>query len=213
VNYRRLLVTVLFMLSAVPALAAPTKLAQQGRVLDGDGAPLEGSHDMVFVLYDAGTEGTALWTEERDADFAAGYYSITLGEQVPLDDLLFDTESVWLELSIDGETLTPRQEVVSVPYALRATAAEHLEGGMVDAQEISVDGTVVIDSDGTWVGPTPAVNWGDLGGIPADIADGDQTQKEAREANDSEIRAAESEQRSFKPMAVAYSKIIILNIP
>ena len=114
-NYRRLLVTVLFMLSAVPALAAPTKLAQQGRVLDGDGAPLEGTHAMVFVLYDADIDGTTLWTEERDADFAAGYYSITLGEQVPLDDLLFDTESVWLELSIEGETLSPRQEVVSVP--------------------------------------------------------------------------------------------------
>jgi hypothetical protein len=173
-NFRATLTCLLALLFALPAAAAPTKLAQQGRVLDGDGAPLEGSHHMVFVLYDADTDGTALWTEERSADFAAGYYSIMLGEQVPLDDLLFTAESVWLELSIDGETLVPRQEVVSVPYALRATTAEHVEGGVVDAAEISVDGTVVIDASGNWVGPTPAVGWGDLADIPADIVDGDQ---------------------------------------
>ena len=173
-KFRATLICLLALLFALPASAAPTKLAQQGRVLDGDGAPLEGNFSMVFVLYDAPTDGTALWTEERSADFDAGYYSITLGEQVPLDDLLFTVDSVWLELSIGGETLAPRQEVVSVPYALRATAAEHVEGGMVDAAEISVDGTVVIDASGSWVGPTPAVGWSDLSDIPADIADGDQ---------------------------------------
>jgi hypothetical protein len=142
--------------------------------LDGDGQPFEGSHDMSFVLYDAATDGAALWTEDQSAEFEAGYYSITLGEEMPLDDLLFASGGVWLEVSIDGQALAPRQEVVSVPYALRATAAEHLEGGLVDAQEISVDGAVVIDAAGNWVGPTPSIGWGDLAGIPADIADGDQ---------------------------------------
>ena len=126
-KFRTSLTCLLALLFALPAWAAPTKLAQQGRVLDGEGSPLEGTHLMVFVLYDADTDGTGLWTEERSADFEEGYYSITLGEQVPLDDLLFTAESVWLEISIDGETLAPRQEVVSVPYALRATAAEHVE--------------------------------------------------------------------------------------
>ena len=143
------LCSALVLLSATAAFAAPTKLQQQGRVLDGDGEPLGGTHGMSFALFDTETDGTELWLEERIVGFEAGYYSITLGEQVPLDDLLFDTESIWLELGIDGEVLAPRQEVVSVPYALRATAAEHVEGGLVDAAEISVDGTVVIDSPGT----------------------------------------------------------------
>ena len=125
---RSLLVFVLALLFALPVWAAPTKLAQQGRVLDRYEAPLEGTHTMVFSLFDASSDGSSLWSEERSVDFEQGYYSVTLGEQEPLEDLLFTAESVWLEVTIDGETLSPRQEVVSVPYALRATAAEHVEG-------------------------------------------------------------------------------------
>ena len=134
-------------LIALPALAAPTKLVQQGRFLDDAGTPLEGSFSLSFALFDDPSTGAALWSEVQDSVFESGYYAVTLGEQVPLDDLLFATEPVWLEVAIDGQALSPRQEIVSVPYALRATAAEHLEGGMVDAQEISIDGTVVIDAD------------------------------------------------------------------
>jgi hypothetical protein len=102
---RSALLFVLATLIALPAFAAPTKLAQQGRVLDGDGQPFEGSHDMSFVLYDAATDGAALWTEDQSAEFEAGYYSITLGEEMPLDDLLFASGGVWLEVSIDGQAL------------------------------------------------------------------------------------------------------------
>ncbi|MEE2828194.1 MAG: putative metal-binding motif-containing protein [Myxococcota bacterium] len=129
---------------------------------------------MVFSLFDSATAGLSLWTEERSVNFDLGYYSIHLGEQVALDDLLFSGEGVWLEVVIDGEVLVPRQEVVSVPYALRAVATEHVEGGVVDAAEVSVDGTLVIDGSGNWVGPAPVVPWSMLTGVPADIADGDQ---------------------------------------
>jgi hypothetical protein len=163
----------LAILFALPAVAAPTKLAQQGRLLDGAGKALEGSHELVFFLYDAPTEGLELWTETIEPIFDRGYYSVTLGEAAPLDDMHFEGQSVWLELVVDGEILQPRQEIVSVPYALRATVAEHLEGGVVDALEISVDGEVVIDVDGNWIGPTTAVAWTDLLDVPADLADGD----------------------------------------
>jgi hypothetical protein len=163
-----------FLLAATAAFAAPTQLSQQGRLLDGEGEPLEAVHILTFSLYDAETDGEVLWTETHEVAFEQGYYAVTLGSEDPLNDLLFAEEPVWLELAVDEEALSPRQAVVSVPYALRATAAEHVEGGMVDAAEISIDGTVVIDASGNWVGPTPAVGWGDLADIPADIADGDQ---------------------------------------
>ena len=169
-----LLPAILLPLFVLPAAAAPTKLAQQGRVLDESGVPLAGTHAMVFSLFDSATAGVSLWTEERSVNFDLGYYSLYLGEQVALDDLLFSGEGVWLQVAIDGEVLVPRQEVVSVPYALRAAAAEHVEGGIVDAAEVAVDGTLVIDGSGNWVGPAPAVPWSLLTGVPADIADGDQ---------------------------------------
>ena len=173
---RLLLVIACSLLLALPASAVPAKLAQQGRVLDSAGAPLEGSHEMGFALLDAASGGTELWSESRTADFDNGYYSIILGEDVPLDDLLFDSEGVWLEVVIDGEVLSPRQEVVSVPYALRAVSAANVEGGVANVGEVSIDGAVVIDSTGAWVGPAPvvALDWQDLTGVPPDLTDGDQ---------------------------------------
>jgi len=155
------------------ALAAPTKLNQQGRLLDGDGAPLTGSHGLAFTLHDAETDGNEVWREERVVEFEEGYYSLVLGELVPLSDLVFAAGPVWLELSVNGAVLSPRHEVVSVPYSLRSAVAEAVEGGPVDADEVSIGGNVVIDSSGSWTGGALSVDWSALTGVPPDLADGD----------------------------------------
>ena len=164
----------LAMSSAQLAWAAPTQLQQQGRLVDTEGAPLNGIHVLRFSLFDDETGGGEVWTEQHSLDLEAGYYSVVLGSTSPLDDLLFDGTDLWLELEVNADTLSPRQVIVSVPYALRATAATHLDGGTVDASEVSVGGVPVIDSSGTWVGPTTSTSWNDLSDIPADLADGDQ---------------------------------------
>jgi len=166
-----LLVTLVSLLCASMSFAAPTKLSQQGRLLDGDGAPLSGGHGLAFTLHDAETDGNEVWREERVVQFEEGYYSIVLGTVTPLDDLLFAGGTVWMQLSVDGAVLSPRQEVVSVPYALRSAVAEAVEGGTVDADEVAIGGSVVIDSSGNWLG-TPT-DWSELTGVPADLADGD----------------------------------------
>ena len=166
-----LLLTLVTLLCASMSFAAPTKLSQQGRLLDGDGTPLTGSHGLAFTLHDAEANGNEVWREERVVEFEEGYYSITLGELVPLDDLLFASSTVWMQLAVDGAVLSPRQEVVSVPYALRAAVAEAVEGGAVDADEIAIGGSIVIDSSGNWLGTPP--DWNDLTGVPTDISDGD----------------------------------------
>jgi len=163
--------TLITLLCATVAFAAPTKLSQQGRLLDGDGAPLTGTHGLLFSLHDAETAGNEVWQEERVVAFDEGYYSVVLGEQVPLSDLVFAAGSVWLELAVDGAVLSPRQEVVSVPYALRAAVAESVEGSTVDVDEVSIGGNVVIDGSGDWLGTPP--DWSELTGVPADLSDGD----------------------------------------
>ena len=37
---------------------------------------------------------------------------------------------------------------------------------------MSIDGDLVIDSDGNWVGPAPSVDWTDLSGVPTGLLDG-----------------------------------------
>ncbi|HCP47306.1 MAG TPA: hypothetical protein DIU15_14790, partial [Deltaproteobacteria bacterium] len=168
-----LFTTALLAVSMSTALAVPTRLAQQGRLLDTAGTPLSGTHTLRFTLFSAETAGDELWTVERSVDFDNGYYALILGELVPVDDLIFAGGAVWLELQVDGSPLSPRQEIVSVPLALRAASAEHLDGGIVDAAEVHVGDTLVIDSSGFWVGPPPTVSWGDIVGVPNDLSDGD----------------------------------------
>ena len=105
------------------AFAVPTKMNQQGRLVDEAGDGLDGIHALSFSLYDAATGGNQVWTESFQTEFDRGYYSVELGNLTPLDDVLFGNGALWLELTIDGEVLSPRQEVVSVPFALRATLA------------------------------------------------------------------------------------------
>ena len=167
------LITTLLCLSlSLPAFATPAKLSQQGRLIDGDGEPLDGAHQITFRLYDEASEGSLLWSESRNLDLNDGYYATTLGDQTPLDEDLF-AGSAWLELTVDGTVLEPRHQVVSVPSALRSVVAEHVDGGVVDAAEIWVGGQQVIDDTGAWVGAGGANSWDDLSDIPPELADGD----------------------------------------
>jgi len=158
---------------SVPALATPAKLSQQGRLVDDSGEALEGAHQLEFKLYEDSTGGEAVWSESRNLDLSDGYYATVLGDQTPIGDELFAGTALWLELSVDGTELEPRHQIVSVPTALRAGVAEHLEGGVVDATEVWVGGTLVIDDQGNWVGDSGANSWDDLSDIPPDLADGD----------------------------------------
>ena len=140
------------LLLAVPASAESIQLSQQGRLADIDGVPLEGSHELAIGLYDDDAAGNELWSSSFSVDLVGGYYSVILGAEGTLDDYLFAEAGVWIQLTVDGEPLLPRQEIVEVPRAGWANTATHLEGGMVDAADIAVGGDLVIDSSGTWVG-------------------------------------------------------------
>ena len=162
----------LLLLGAGVAQAVPLQLAHQGRLLDTEQSPLDGSHDLTFRVFDAPTDGVLLWEDTVTETFTGGYYATVLGadDANQLDDGIFATPPVYLELTVDnGEPLLPRQEINSVPFALRAGTAENLEGGYVDASEVAIDGEMVIDADGNWVGPSLTVAWEDVAGVPGGL--------------------------------------------
>ncbi len=155
--------------------AVPQNLSQQGRLLDSNTHPVEGNHYLTFRIFENLSETTPLWTESLSVNFTNGFYNVILGENIsnPLDSNVFVNEPLFLELQIGSETpFVPRQLLNSIPYSIRAGVSESVEGGNVDATQIQVGGTVVIDSNGAWVGPTLTLNWSDIQGIPADFSDG-----------------------------------------
>ena len=163
-------------LFATAAHAVPAQFTHQGRLLDADGTPLGGDATITFRVTDSETGGTALWEETLTVPLTNGYYSAVLGaddETNPLDTEVLSQAPVWLELQLDGEeSMSPRSAINAVPYATMAQVAEEVDGGPVNASHISVAGTPVVNESGEWVGPTTAVNWSDIEGMPADFADG-----------------------------------------
>ena len=112
------------------AFAVPLQVNQQGRLLDADGKGLAGDHELTFRLMDQEEDGYTQWEETLTVPFNNGYYSVVLGtdeENNPLDDAVFSQYPLFLELKVDGEALSPRQPVTSVPYAQMAGVAEVAE--------------------------------------------------------------------------------------
>lgn len=134
---------------ATPAAATPMLLGQQGRIFDAEGAPVVGALSMEFSLYGQMTGGTPLWSETFLVNFDDGYFSVVLGSSDPLDAGIFDGASLYLGITVgDDPEMTPRQTIVSVPYAITAYDVV----GDINPASISVGGMPVIDGAGAWVG-------------------------------------------------------------
>lgn len=134
---------------ARPGASVPNYLVQQGRLFDAEtGEPVSERVPFHFALFDREKGGEAVWEEELRITLDDGFYSHMLGSVKDLP-ALFDGRELFLEVTIDGETLDPRYPIASVPYALTAENAV----GAITPRSITVAGQKVIDEEGRWVGP------------------------------------------------------------
>jgi hypothetical protein len=91
------------------------KINYQGRLTNPSGVPLDGTFPMRFQLYDDATAGSLLWDSGTfSVDVNEGLFSVDLA----VDPYHFDGQGLWLRIYVNGDWLTPRQELVPVPYAL-----------------------------------------------------------------------------------------------
>ena len=112
---------------ASAAASIPQTLTQQGRLLDSDGAPVDGVQLVfTFSLYTTASAGTAIWTENQSITPDNGYFSAKLGDVTAFTANIFDGSQGTLYLGIkigsDAE-MAPRQELTSVPFAMLALNA------------------------------------------------------------------------------------------
>jgi hypothetical protein len=139
---------------AAPAIAGstvPHLLTQQGRLFDTAGNPESGTMSIHFALYAAATGGASIWSETQSVTLDSGYFSTQLGESTTLPTSAFDGSELFVGVTVGTDAeMTPREPVVSVPYALVAENAI----GDIAPHSVSVAGAPVIDSSGHWVGST-----------------------------------------------------------
>ncbi len=120
----------LFWTSVVFAVV-PARLEYQGYLTDSVGTPIDCQgcatpYNFKFSLYDQQVDGNLLWSELHPGlHIANGVFHAELGLQEALDAELMDG-TPWLEIQVNNQApMIPRQRLISVPYALRASVAEH----------------------------------------------------------------------------------------
>ena len=118
-----LAVTLLVTFVAITVDGQSPMINYQGKVTDSDGQPLDGTYSIQFCIYDQETGGTALWSETQSVEVQNGIFNILLGSVDDFPSNLFNGAERWLQLEIEGEVLSSRQQIVSVVYALRADKA------------------------------------------------------------------------------------------
>lgn len=149
-------------IAAVPAAAVPDVVTYAARV-ENDAGPFSGTVSAVFQLFDAPTGGALLWSENvASVVVVDGDLVHDLGSVDPLDDSVLARDAVFLAVTFNGDALSPRAAIRSVPFALRAREAETLAG--LSADDIATDDELDAAVDG--------ITFATLPGVPGSLADG-----------------------------------------
>jgi len=126
--------------------AIPANISYQGRVTDvngnaiGDPTPV--NREIIFRIYDNAVTGNRLYSEKQTVTIAKGEFSVLIGGGTPVNGetnagtlaAIFTAKDRYLGITVDDGTaavdpeISPRQQLVSTPFAFRATVAESVLG-------------------------------------------------------------------------------------
>ncbi|MBI5060220.1 tail fiber domain-containing protein [candidate division KSB1 bacterium] len=111
---------------------APQYVNYQGTLASPDGTPLDTTVAVTVSIYNSPSGGGPLWSSTFEAvTVTDGQFTVLLGSQEPLLGL-FLAPTRWLGVTIGNNTeMTPRQVMVSVPYAYRVGSIDTTSGGTV----------------------------------------------------------------------------------
>jgi len=137
--------------SAATALTAPRRqLSFQGRLSDSAGTPISTAVNVNFKLWNNITAGTQLYTTGTcsvtpDAD---GVFNSLIGDgvcgaEIP-QSVFADNRDVYLEVTVGVETLTPRQQIATVGYALNSETLQ----GYPASSSATINTVPVVDNSG-----------------------------------------------------------------
>ena len=126
------------------AAAAAPLFSYQGELRNASGSPITTSAmPMSFGLFAAPTGGSACWTENRTVNVQNGQFNVVLGQVTAIPASCVSGDA-YLELVVNGETLSPREMLTAVAVAVKANtlmAYAHTEGPLtVEGYYMSITG-------------------------------------------------------------------------
>lgn len=123
--------TLLLLSATTLADTAVGPMNYQGRLLDNAGIPLTGSYNFSVSVYNAATGGTLKYRELHNAvavndgvySFLVGTQSKDAGDSTWSVELWNCCSSLYLEISVNGSTLSPRHRLAAAPFAFQSNLA------------------------------------------------------------------------------------------
>ena len=128
----------------------------QGRLASGTNL-VNATLPMSFKLYDAPSDGVLLYEDSSSVPVVDGLYSTFIGDNTVFGSLTnaMTNAAIYLELTVEGKTLSPRERLVSVPYALSASMLNHSHERIITLRpdhNITSEGPITFGK--TYVGST-----------------------------------------------------------
>jgi len=138
-----------------PAVTVPRTVRYVGSFRPVDGLPFQSMEGVTIAVYRDQTGGDPLWQETQNVKVdSSGNFAVEMGATqnggLPFD-LLRSGEPRWVGLRVDrpGESEQPRVQLLSVPYALRASDSETLGGLPASAYLLNPSASVAGARSGT----------------------------------------------------------------
>lgn len=174
-----LAVLLVFLSSLALATAQSTAFTYNGR-LNNKGVPVTGPHEMRFNLYDLSVGGNLISgpLDLSPVDVANGLFTV----RIDFGANVFTGPARWLDISVRPlgaaafTPLSPRQEVTSSPYAIRAQTAGSVADGSLVASQLNTGGVapkpgqILSYSGGNLVWSDPGVAAGGVWSVNANNA-------------------------------------------
>lgn len=127
-NYSILVILIAVLLLTGTMTAQPTSFSYQGRLTEA-GAPANGPYNFEFRLFDAPNGGALIGTRVRPGtQVTNGVFNVALD----FGPAAFPGADRWLEISVQNGggpmiALTPRQQIFSSPYSIKASVAANAD--------------------------------------------------------------------------------------
>jgi len=126
------IVFVLFLSLVFIKAEVPLLINYPGKLAEKNGNPVTGNKNIKFAFFDSENAGTEKWSGTYFVSASKGIFNVLLGSGSSIFPLSFDFNlNYWLEMTVEGEVLTPRQRISSVAYAIRSEFANRADTPMV----------------------------------------------------------------------------------
>ncbi len=139
-----IMLALLFVQVSVVSASVPAQFHFQGVLTDADGAFLQGQYTITVNFYDSDMATIPVWSQASVVEVSGGVVDLPLGDQSsPIPASILENAQLWLGVQVgDDAEMTPRQQVLSVPYATKASLADAVGwSGLSDVPAGFADGT------------------------------------------------------------------------